>query len=293
MKNYEIIIIGGGPAGASAGIYAKRAGSKTLIIDSLESELFKAKTIQNYYGFENISGAQLLQNGIDQYKKLGGEYQVGEVVSIVQYYKDNTFLVKTTNEEYNSKVVILCMGGQKVKKIEGLKNFENVSYCAICDGFLYRNKNVAVIGSGNYALSECLDLINVASKVYLLTDGQEIDSKNDKIAVIKDKVKSFEGQEKVNTIYFENNNKLNVDGVFVAVGKLGSMDISLKLGILTNKGSIIVDKNMMTNINGVFAGGDAIGGLLQISKSVGDGAKAGLEAVRYLRIMEANNGKKG
>lgn len=289
---FDIIIIGGGPAGASAGIYAKRAGMKTLIVDSGESVLLQAKSVQNYYGFTNISGKDLVKNGIEQYKSLGGEYIQGQVVSIVQNYQEGSFNVKLSNQVYSSKTLILCMGGQKRQTIAGIERFENVSYCAICDGFFYKDRVVAVIGDGEYAIAECQDLEKVAKKIYLCTNGKRLDYSVSNVEIIETEIKEFQGTSILERIEFKDKKVIEVDGVFVALGKLGSLDIAQKLGILTNNDSIIVDKNMMTNVPGVFAGGDAVGGLLQVAKSVSDGAKAGLEAVRYLKFMEIKNVQK-
>lgn len=286
---FDIIIVGGGPAGASAGIYAKRAGMKTLIIDSGESVLLEAKSVQNYYGFSNISGKDLIKNGVEQYKSLGGEFVHGQVVSIVQNYENNTFEVKLSNEHYVAKALILCMGGQKRQTVQGLEKFENVSYCAICDGFFYRDRVVAVLGSGEYAIAECQDLEKVAKKVYLCTNGKTLEYSAENVEVINAEIEEYQGSSMLEKIIFRNKREVEVSGIFVALGKMGSLDIAQKLGILTNNNSIIVDKNMMTNVPGVFAGGDAVGGLLQVAKSVSDGAKAGLEAVRYIKFMEIKN----
>ena len=178
-KNYEIIIIGGGPAGISAGIYALRAGAKTLVIDAGNSSLLLAKNIQNYYGFESISGKELIEKGHNQFKKLGGEIFKGQVLKITKDYKTNIFSVKTKNNTFTSKAVILAMGSPKKKTIKGLEEFEgtNVSYCAICDGFFYKNKTVAVIGGGDFALSECEELEKVVKKIYLVSQNEPINSK--------------------------------------------------------------------------------------------------------------------
>jgi len=285
-KNYDIVIVGGGPAGISAGIYCLRAGVKALVLVANKSTLEEAKSIQNYYGIENISGKELKEKGVKQLLSLGGEVLNEEVLKISQNFSDNTFNVKTIKCEYKAKVVILCTGTTKKKTIAELENFENVSYCAICDGFFYSGKTVAVVGEGKFALSECEELKNVVDKIYLLTNGENIKVDNPKIEVVNKKIKLFNGKQRIDNVELADGSKIAVDGVFVASGSLSSFEISKQLGLITKNNFIVVDKNFLTNINGVFAAGDVVGGLLQICKAVSDGAQAGLEAVRYLKIME-------
>lgn len=286
-KLFDIIVIGGGPAGISAGIYAHRAGMNVLVIDGRDSTLKQAKKIDNYYGVFNISGEELIQKGIDQYVELGGAYKEAKVVSVKQNFESKTFTVKATCGEYCSKAVILCTGTSKKKTLPQLEKYEgtNVSYCAVCDGFFYRGLNVAVIGDGDFAFNECEELSSVANQIYLITENKNVPNiKN--VQVVQKKVADFVGENKVEGVVFEDGSRLNVDGVFVALGTMSSFDIAKRLGILMKNNFILVDKNYMTNIAGVFAGGDAIGGLLQVSKAVSDGANAGLEATRYIKVME-------
>lgn len=290
-NEYEIIIVGGGPAGISAGIYSLRAGMKTLVIDSGNSALMQAKKIENYYGVESISGKDLIEKGVAQYKALGGEFLSSKVVGVRKDYSKNVFSVKVSGGEYIAKAVILCMGGNKKKTLNLLedKKFENVSYCAICDGFFYRGLDVAVVGDDDFAVSESLELTGIAKNVYLLTNGKAVkEQKLQNVKVVSSKITEIVGKNTVQSIVFEDNSKLNIDGLFIALGTMSSMDTAKQLGVLTKNDYIMVDKNYMTNVAGVFAAGDAIGGLLQVSKAVSDGANAGLEAVRFIKIMEQN-----
>lgn len=289
MKEYEIVIIGGGPAGISAGIYATRAGAKVLVFDNGNSSLEKTKIIQNYYGIESISGKELKERGINQYKKLGGEILFCEVVGIVKDFDTDNFVVKTAQGNYTCKAVILCMGGGKKKTLEGLEKYEgeNVSYCAVCDGFFYKGKTVAVVGNGNFAINEAEELSKVTKKVYLLTNTDEKTAEKRKnLSIVSKKIANFVGKTRIERVVFEDNSYIDVDGVFVALGALSSFEIAKQLGIITKNNCIIVDKNFMTNVAGVFSAGDNIGGLLQVVKAVSDGAQAGLEAVRYIKMME-------
>ena len=286
-ENFDVVIIGAGPAGVSAGIYALRAGVKPLIIDSGDSTLLKAKEIQNYYGVKSISGEDLFEKGINQYKDLGGEIVENQVLKVIKDYQTDMFLIKTKNINYNAKAVILCMGSPKKQTYKELEKFENVSYCAICDGFFYKNKTVAVIGDGDFALSECEELEKVVEKIYLIAKNVQIRAKNNNfIEVVQKNIKEFKGDVLLDKIVFEDGSSIEVDGAFVANGSLSSFELSKQLGLLTNNNFVMVDKSFMTNVAGVFAAGDMIGGLLQIIKAASDGAQAGLEAVRYIKIME-------
>ena len=167
------------------------------------------------------------------------------------------------------------------------KNFEKfdgkgISYCAICDGFFYRNKKVAILGSGDYALSEASDLENLASELTILTNGEELKSET-KYTVNNKKIKSIDGDEKIKSITFEDGSKLDIDGLFIALGVAGGLDFAKKLGILTENNNILVNENMETNIKGVYAAGNITGGLLQVSKAVSDGAKAGISIINYIK----------
>ena len=278
----DCIIIGCGPAGISAVLYLKRANKDVLCFYSGGSSLEDASLIQNYYGFPNgISGKELYNNGIEQAKNLGIEVKNEEVVHIE---KSDCFKVKTNVSEYEAKTVILAIGNKKVKpNIEGIKEFDGkgVSYCAICDGFFFRNKNVVVIGDGNFAISEAEILKNVTNSVKILTDGNNIKGKTD-FEVVEKKITKISGNDKVENVEFEDGTKIEADGVFVALGEAGAFDFAKILGIIVDGQNIKVDENMRTNIDGLYAVGNSIGGLLQVSKAVYDGAVAGLDVIKYL-----------
>ena len=283
---YDVIIIGAGPAGISASLYTTRGNLKTLVIYNGISSLEKAKKIDNYYGFKDgISGEELYKIGIEQTKKLGTEVKNEEVLKIEMTEKG--FLVKTINGEYNSKSVILATGSKKNKpKIKGIEKFEGkgVSYCAICDGFFYRNKNVCVLGSGNYAISETNDLVNIAKDIKILTNGEEApEFRAENVSIDTSKIKQINGENKVEEIEFENGDRLAVDGVFVAEGTAGSLEFAKKLGIITKDNKIVVNEKMETNIKGIYACGDITGGILQVSTAVADGTIAGMQVISYIK----------
>ena len=280
---YDVIIIGAGPSGISASLYTQRGNLNTLVIyNEDDSNLQKAKSIENYYGFENgIQGKDLFNQGINQANKLGVEIKKDEVLKIEMYEK--SFIITTANKEYKSKAVIIATGNKKTApNIKGVKEFEGkgISYCAICDGFFYKNKNVAVLGNGNYAISETNDLINIANKITILTNGKEKpEVRGENIEINDKKIREVRGEEKLQEIEFEDNTNIKIDGIFIAEGTAGSIEFAKKLGIVTKQDKIEVNENMETNIPGVFACGDCTGGLYQISKAVYEGTKAGLQAI--------------
>ena len=283
---YDVIILGAGPAGVSASLYCKRANKNVLIIYNDSSELLKAQKIDNYYGFENgISGKDLYETGIKQSQNLGVEIIKQEVIKIEM--ENGYFNVITEKNSYKSKSVIIAMGSKKnTLKIQGIQEFEGkgISYCAICDGFFYKNKDVAVIGSGNYAISETNDLINIANKITILTNGEKApEFRADNVEIVTKNIKQISGENRVQEIEFDDNSFLKTDGVFIAQGTAGAADFAKKLGIMSQNNNIIVNENMETNIKGIFACGDCTGGLLQVSKAVYEGTKAGLAVIEYLK----------
>ena len=283
---YDVIILGAGPAGISASLYTKRANLKTLILYNDESGLEKASLIENYYGFKNgITGEELYNTGIEQAKNIGVEVLKEEVVKIENNIEH--FNVVTTKNEYQTKNLILATGNKKNRpKIKGIEKFEGkgVSYCAICDGFFYRNRSVAVLGSGNYAISETNELINIADNITILTNGKEApEFRADNVKVDTKEIEEIEGEDKVEEVKFKDGTTIKTDGIFVAEGVAGSSEFAKKLGIITQKDKIVVNENMETNIKGIYACGDCTGGLLQVSKAVYEGAKAGLEVIKRQR----------
>lgn len=284
----DAIVIGGGPAGISASLYIKRAGLDVMVLYKDNGTLEKVHQIDNYYGTPNVSGKELAQLGRKQAKNLGIELKKEEVVEIQYDYEKYDFIVKA-NKQYRAKTIILATGSSRnTLNIQGLKEHEGkgVSYCAVCDAFFYRNKDVAIIGNGKYAINEINHLKNVANSVILLTEGKKVPETRGNIDIIEKRVIKIEGENHVENIVFEDNTKRKVDGVFIALGTASASDFGKKLGLNMNNNNIIIDENMQTNMKGVFACGDCTGGLLQVSKAVYEGAKAGISAVNYLRIKE-------
>lgn len=280
---YDVLIIGSGPAGLSAAIYAKRANLSVLVVGKDGGALEKAEKIDNYLGLEKIlSGPELLEIGIKQAATLGAEVIKAEVLGVEW---TGNYAIDTTVGRFEGKALIFAMGNSRKKpNVKGIEDFEGrgVSYCAVCDAFFFRGKDVAVLGSGNYAFHEAEYLKNVAGRVTLLTNGEnngEISS----FEVIDTKISHLEGADRIESIVFEDGNKLSIDGLFVAQGFAGASELANKLGVMCENGNIIADQNGYTNLPGCFAAGDCIGGILQVSTAVGEGAKAALSAIKYIR----------
>lgn len=285
---FDVIIIGAGPAGISAALYAKRANKSVLVMYSGESQLEKAHSIDNYYGFVGgISGKELYSTGIEQAKALGVEIANEEALNVAMT-ADKSYEITTKDNKYEGKALIISTGNKKLKpNITGVDTFEGrgISYCAICDGFFYRKKSVAVLGNEAYALSEAEELENIVGSVVILTNGLPA-PETDKFEVITKKIKEFSGEQKLNKVIFDDGSCLELNGVFIAQGVAGGVDFAKKLGIVTDGNNIRVKEDMSTNIPGVFSCGDVTGGLLQVCKAVYDGAQAGLSAVKYLKSIQ-------
>ena len=285
----DVIILGCGPAGVSTALYTARAGLDTLILGRADGSLVKTDKIENYYGFpEPVSGRALLENGAAQARRAGAEIVAEEAVGIAY---DGKFSVSTASETYRSPFLVLATGSQrKSPDLPGLADFEGrgVSYCAVCDGFFYRGKNVAVLGAGDYALHEAKELLPLAAKVTVLTDGAEPAADfPPELAVETKKVQSLFGDKLLKGVRFADSSGLEAEGLFVALGVAGSVDFARKLGVETNGLAIVVDERRRTNLPGLYAAGDCTGGLLQISKAVCDGALAGTSVVKAFRQRDA------
>ena len=275
---YDVIIIGSGPAGISAALYLKRAKKNVLILSQGKSALEKAEKIENYYGIISISGKELYKIGIKQAERLQIPIEQDEVTNISY---ENHFIVTTVNREYEASYVILATGTNRIApNIKGIREFEGkgVSYCAICDAFFYRGKDVAVIGNGNYALHEAKQLKPVVKSVTILTDGKEMVQNRDAsdFAIDEEPIREFRGNSVIEEVEFVNNKKKKIDGVFVAIGTASSTDLARKIGAVVKNNTIVVNENMETTVKGLYACGDCTGGLLQVNKAVYEGAKAAL-----------------
>ena len=281
----KIVIVGSGPAGVSAALYTARAGVETTVLTKGPGALDRAERIQNYYGFaEPVSGAELERRGIEGAKAVGVEFVTTEVVGLT--YTDR-LTVETLAGEFPADAVILATGASRAApRIPGLAGLEGhgVSYCATCDAFFYRGKDVAVLGSGEYALHEVQALLPVVKSVTLLTGGAPLTAEfPPEVTVRTEPVDAILGEERVTGAQLSGGETLPVAGVFVALGVAGSTALARKLGAEVDGNRIVVDAQMQTTLPGLYAAGDCTGGLLQVAKAVYEGAVAGTAAAKAVR----------
>ena len=281
----NIVIIGSGPAGVSAALYAARAGVQTTVLTKGPGALDRAELIQNYYGFaEPITGAELERRGIEGAKAVGVEFVTTEAVGLT--YTDK-LTVETLAGDFPADAVILATGASRAApRIPGLAGLEGhgVSYCATCDAFFYRGRDVAVLGSGEYALHEVQALLPVVRSVTLLTNGAPLTADfPPEVRVCPQAVEAVLGETVVTGVQLSGGAQLPVSGVFVALGVAGSTALARKIGAEVDGNRIVVDEKMQTTVPGLYAAGDCTGGLLQVAKAVYEGAQAGTEAAKALR----------
>lgn len=295
---YDVLIIGGGPAGITAGIYAKRAGRNVAIIEKFVpgGQLNMIGEIENYTGTGKIDGPILANQMYKHARQLEVPFIMDEVKEVDLAGKEK--ILKGRKEEYKARSVILAQGCfTRELGIKGEQEFKGrgVSYCAVCDGNFFKGKDVAVVGSGDSAFSDALYLSSLCKQIYLLTKGElklynyaenELDDKQN-VKVLKGAISSrIEGDENVkNLVYIqdEKEGKIAVEGVFVAIGK--RPDTQMFDGQLERnaQGYIKADEKMKTSVDGVFVCGDLReGNIKQIATAVGDGAIAGTEASKFV-----------
>lgn len=275
---YDVIIIGKGPAGISCAVYVKRYGYEPLIIAKDGGALAKVDVIENYYGFSRITGQELLEAGINQAKELGIEIVSEEVLSID---KMDTFSVHTKNNTYQSSFVVLACGTAR-SRFPLLDRFQHVSYCATCDGFFYRKKKVALIGNGSYMTHELAVLKQMCQEVIVLTNGLPLESDALGCSVYTEKIIGAKGETNLEAIQLENQT-IEVDGCFIAIGSASGFTLAKHLGLALKDNFLIVNEQFETNLPGLYACGDVIGGLLQISKATSDGACCATALVKALK----------
>jgi thioredoxin reductase (NADPH) len=298
---YELAIIGAGAAGYTAAIYAERSGIKSIVIDKgFGGGLTNVSPkIENYPGFESIPGIDLMEKMKQHASKYADIHFNEEVIKIDKAKEE--FIIKTDKETYNVKAVILCTGTD-YRKLDspGEKELtgKGVSYCATCDGFFFKGKKVAVVGGGNTALIEAIFLKQIGSKeVYVIHRRDQLRSeKAYEDEAIKKGVKimynthveSISGNQKTESLELHDLNtdkisKFPIDGVFISIGEEPQNELAKSLGVkLDERGFIITDKQLRTNVKGVYAAGDITGGLRQVVTACAEGAIAGLTSTEVL-----------
>lgn len=299
--DYELAIIGAGPAGYAAAIYAVRSGIKTVIIDKGFGGGLAAVSpnIENYPGFESISGIEL----VEKMKKHASKYteiNFGEEVTNIKKEKD-FFKIETNKKTYTIKAILLCTGTDYRKlNAPGEKELQGkgVSYCATCDGFFFKEKNVAVVGGGNSAVVEAVYLKQIGCKEVNLIhrrDQLRAEKAYEKDAIEKGvniiyntHIESINGKDKVEFLGIHDTksgkkSKLSIDGIFISIGEEPQNSLAKKLGLkLDDKGYVIVDKQGRTSVKGVYAAGDITGGLRQVVTACAEGAIAALATTEVL-----------
>jgi len=283
----DTIIIGGGPAGVTAALYTARAGLSTTILYKDHGALKKAK-VENFYGHMEISGKQLVEIGLEQAHHVGANVLSEEAVGIT--FEQN-FTIQTTTDIHTARAVILATGASRATpRIKGLSALEGrgVSYCAICDGFFHRGRDVAVLGHSAYAMHEIMDLLPIANSVTLLTNGKKpaIDFP-DNVIVRTEKVKEVCAQDgmlgkTLCGVLLDGGDVVELSGLFIAIGVAGGVELARKLGAVVQNNAIFVDEKSRTTVDRLWAAGDCTEGLKQIAKAVADGAIAGTDVVKCL-----------
>ncbi|MFW5945496.1 MAG: NAD(P)/FAD-dependent oxidoreductase [Candidatus Natronoplasma sp.] len=293
-NDYDVVVIGGGPAGLSAAIYTARAELNTLILDEPNKLLEKAKSIDNYFGFsDGISGKELLKKGRDQTKRFGTDIIEEKALITKMNPEGEGYIVETTDKNFKTKGLVISPGIQHEKPpIEGIKEYEGkgISYCVVCDAPLYKGKKVGLLGSKDLVGKEALELFEYTEDIKIYTNGEELDMPkilsdrlNDRdIPVEKGEIEEVVGDEEFRGLRIEGEVQ-EMDGLMIAEGSSGSLDFARSLGITIEDGVLSVDENMFTGVPKVYAAGDCVGGARQISAAVGEGAKAALGLINDLR----------
>lgn len=291
---YDVVVLGSGPAGVSAAIFCARANVKTIVLGRMDkSQLVLAHTVENYFGFaQGIKGSDLLANGVAQAKKFGAEFLKQDAVSASQ--DGETFLVTTEkNKKIETKALIIATGIPITSL--GIKNEQSfvgkgLSYCVTCDGPLFKDKNVCVIGNSNRAADEAIELLHYTKKVTIVSNDSGFDFSKEfedeirkrNIGLLEKKITEFSGKPFLSELVFSDSTKMPFDGAFIACGAGSGLDFCRELGVLTQNNSIIVDERNMTNLAGVFAAGNCVGRCRQVAANVGDGANAAINAIKFV-----------
>ena len=297
---YDIIIIGAGPAGLTSAIYAKRANKNVLVLEAKNygGQIINTLDIENYPANEHISGFDFATNLYNQAKNLGAEIKYEKVVDINNLGKEKEVI--TTKNTYKTKTIIIATGSENRKL--GLPNEDEfaskgISYCATCDGAFYKEKTVAVVGGGNTALEDALYLSDLASKVYLIHRRDEFRGEESTINLLKEKdnieflynsnVTKLNTKDRLESIEVTSNDgetrTIDVDALFIAIGRIPENQNFAKLINIDNAGYIISNEYCHTNVEGIFVAGDnRVKELRQLVTATSDGAIAAVEAIKYI-----------
>jgi thioredoxin reductase (NADPH) len=288
----DITIIGLGPAGLQAAIHAARKKVKVVAVGKSESSSLNRAEVENYLGIDSMEGSEILKKGRDQATRFGAELLEEEVVKITK--EGDAFAVVTDHErEIRSRAVVLAVGISRAKlNVPGEKEFlgKGVSYCASCDAGFFKGRPVAIIGEESEAAESAALMAEYASKVYwvhrqLKASEQMIEkARKAKVEMVQAKPVRIVGEQTVTGLELEGEKKLDVNGVFIALGAKGSIELALELGVMPDpSGKIPVDENCRTEMEMVYACGDVTGTPWQLARAVGQGCVAGDNAAKAVR----------
>lgn len=295
---YDLIIVGAGPAGLTAGIYAARAGLKVKIFEkeTIGGQISSSPLVQNYPGFVSISGAELSNNLYDQVDNLGVEIELEEVIKI----EDGKIKkVITENDEYETKSIIISTGAKyKLLNLPNEKELigNGIHFCTSCDGAFYKDKNVAVIGGANTAVTNAIYLSKICRKVYLIYRKDKLKcekalknnlEKINNIEVLYNtNVTKINGSTTLESIELNNKETLNIDGMFISIGMDAQTNLANKLLNLTDD-NYIKTEDCVTNIEGIFVAGDCREkNVRQLATAINDGAIAATNVINYLKTLD-------
>lgn len=301
---YDVVVIGAGPGGLTAALYASRSNLSTLLLEKgiPGGQMNNTAEIENYSGFSSIMGPDLSMKMYEGAKQFGAEHVYGDVKEIIDHETEKELV--TADKSYFTKSVIIATGAEHKKlgvKGEAELNGRGVSYCAVCDGAFFRDKHVVVVGGGDSAVEEGTYLTQFASKVTIVHRRSELRAqkilqdrafKNEKVDFIWDSVvEEISGEEKVEGVQLKNvktgeSSQLDADGVFIYIGLLPNSESFRNLPITNEEGWIETDSQMMTAVPGIFAIGDVRDTVLrQVATAVGDGSVAGNAAYQYVEEL--------
>lgn len=308
METYDVVIVGAGPAGLTAGIYAVRANMSVLILDRLApgGQMINTNEIENYTGAGKINGAELSMQMFDHTQELGVEFDYKTIVEIQDNGETKTLMCEEDDNPISARTVIIATGTvPRSLNVDGEETYKGngISWCAICDGAQFRDKDVVVIGGGNSAVEESIYLAGITKSLTIVTDYDlTADPKAcDQLRAMPNvevypyqEVLEFTGDEKLDGVRFKSTEKdaverhVRCDGVFEYIGLQPTTEVFKSLGILNDMGFIPVDEDGKTSVTGIYAAGDVISKKLrQIVTACSDGAIAANSAAKYVDSLKA------